>query len=247
MVYDQTYVVSKLTEGLNPLAVFDGSSITEAVNSVNPCKMLGYGRVLSDIMGWDMQNYAVGGTGILNDNSGTKTTLRERFSNITEAEGNINIIERGVNDVSYDITAIEDEIALYDSQLSLAFPDALNIIIGTYQPREQDESTYPKPFDIDALSLASCIKYGFMFVDLLYGKIYDVDGTVVHDMGQPLITGTGRTWDLKNDGNADRFIGRNTPNDSTHCDDECYKYMAQFIANGLLKSEGLKKIMSQSY
>ena len=211
-----------------PLAVFEGTSITECCNGVCGFNAFSYARRLSDIFGFDYLCLAQGGTG-MNRPTSARPRMLDRIDCVIDSEPDIIFAEVGINDVAGDpFRAATDE---YLNKLREKLPATFVVMIGSYSPKYDIQN--PPSSEKDEILREVCRKYAVPFIDISSGKVYGTDGEMAADMGAPLITGTGTVFEPNGTGTADRYTGLPTVRDSCHCNAAAYRMMAEYIRSAL--------------
>ena len=224
IIREKKYSVVKSIGKKRPLAVFEGTSITECCNNVCGFNAYSYSRILSDIFGFEYLCLAQGGTGICRPKY-ERPSMLERIDGVIKAKPDILFMEVGINDEPDE--AFKNAVDEYLKTIRKELPDTFPIMIGRYSPQYDLEN--PPSHEIDEINGEVCAKYGLHFISFLAGKVYGTNGEVIADMGAPLITGTGTTFDPKFDGTADQYTGRPTVNDGCHCNSKAYRMIAEYL------------------
>lgn len=208
-----------------PLAVFEGTSITESCNAVSGFNGYSYARILSDIYGFDYLCLAQGGTGMARPTA-SRPCMLDRINGVISVKPDILFMEVGINDQPDEKLKVATEA--YLKRVRADLPETFAVMIGAYCPKYDPNST-PTSIEKDKITSSVCKKYGVPFISLVSGKVYGADGELVIDMGAPLIVGTGTAFAPDGSGTADRYIGRPTVKDGCHCNPLAYKMMAEYI------------------
>lgn len=235
IIRDKTCSIVKSVHKKAPLAVFEGSSITESCNGVSDFNAYSYARILSDIYGFDYLCLAQGGTGISVPTE-TRPSMCQRIDGVLNAKPDVLFIEAGINDKPNE--ELKECTEAYLKEIRQKLPRTFVVMLGTYHPKYMPE--FPlKRCEKDIIMSGICSQYGVPFVEFTTGYIYGIDGRVIENMGAPLVTGTGTTFEPNESGTSDRYTGRTTVKDYCHCNPTAYKMMTEYIRsafNAILNS-----------
>ena len=208
-----------------PLAVFEGTSITESCNLISGFNAFSYSRILSDIYGFQYLCLAQGGTGMakpLND----RPCMLDRIDQVIKAEPDILFAEVGINDQPTDtFRKYTDEFLKI---IRKKLPKTFIVMIGRYHPKFIKNDDFERA-EIDVITGEVCKKYGVPFIELTTGYVYGIDGEIIAEMGAPMVYGDGAVFEPNGSGTADRYTGDEVTKDGCHCNPTAYKMYAQYI------------------
>ncbi len=225
IIIDRTCSVVKLIKRKTPLAVFEGSSITESCNGVSDFNAYSYARILSDIYGFDYLCLAQGGTGISVPTE-TRPSMYQRIEGVLKAEPDVLFIEAGINDKPDE--KLKECTEKYFNEIRQKLPNTFVVMLGTYHPKYNPESLEER-CEKDVITSSACKKFGVPFVEFTTGYIYGTDGRIIEKMGMPLVTGSGTAFEPDGSGTSDRYTGRVTVKDHCHCNPTAYRMFAEYI------------------
>ena len=230
IIGDRTCTVVKTINRKAPLAVFEGSSITESCNGVSDFNGYSYARILSDIFGFDYLCLAQGGTGIskpFND----RPSMLQRIDGVLRANPDILFIEVGINDdANAELKKCTEE---YLKTIREKLPETFVVMIGCYQPKYVPETPKQRCYK-DVITSEIAKKYGVPFIELTTGYIYGVSGEIIAQMGAPLVTGNGTAFEPNGSGNSDRYTGKINVKDGCHPNPIAYKMYAEYIRSAFI-------------
>lgn len=235
IIRDKTCSVVKLIKRKAPLAVFEGSSITESCNGVSDFNAYSYARILSDIYGFDYLCLAQGGTGISVPTE-TRPSMYQRIEGVLKAEPDVLFIEAGINDKPDK--NLKECTEKYLNEIRQNLPNTFVIMLGTYHPKYMPESLEER-CEKDVITSSVCKKFGVPFVEFTTGNIYGGDGRLIEKMGMPLVTGSGTAFEPDGSGTSDRYTGKANVKDHCHCNPTAYRMFAEYIRsafNAILNS-----------
>ena len=229
IIRDKTCSIVKSISLKAPLAVFEGTSITESCNEVSPFNAYSYARILSDIYGFEYLCLAQGGTGISRP-AGDRPSMLDRIDGVLKAQPDILFMEVGINDQDDD--KLKNNTELYLKTIREKLPQTLVIMIGTYCPNNLPED-YAVRRKNDVITSEICKNYGIPFIEIANGKVYGANGELIADMVNPLIVGSGKCSAPDGTGTADRYTGRYGSNDGCHCNPRAYRMFAEYLRSCL--------------
>lgn len=225
IIRDKTCSVIKTINIKRPLAVFEGTSITESCNAVSSFNAYSYARILSDIYGFEYLCLAQGGTGMAKPTD-TRPSMYQRIDKVLKAKPDILFLEVGINDspdMNFKNTAEE-----YIKNIRDNLPNTFVIVIGAYHPKFVPKIP-PERCEKDKIIGCICKKYGVPFIELITGYIYGTNGQIIADMGTPLLTGTGTVFEPNGSGTSDRYTGIENVQDGCHCNSFAYRTYSEYF------------------
>jgi lysophospholipase L1-like esterase len=143
----------------------------------------------------DFANFAVGGTGFINNN-GTKTTYLDRLPRLTQLNADVYIIGGCHNDSGYTSPQRQAAILTYLQALRAAQPSAFIVLCGNNLLRTESGA----PGSAQYISEQDAYAAFTQFADP-----YSLWVPILTSAEGPWITGTGSVESPANDGNMDRF------------------------------------------
>jgi len=151
--------------------------------------------------------------------------MLQRVDGVIKANPDILFMEVGINDEPGE--PFRNAVDEYLKTIRKELPNTFAVMIGRYSPQYNLEN--PPSHEIDEINAEVCAKYGVPFISFLAGKVYGTNGEVIADMGAPLLTGTGTTFEPKFNGTADTYTGRPTFRDGCHCNAVAYRMIAEYL------------------
>ena len=231
IAFNKIYSLYQLREERKPLAVFQGSSITES-SSVIMYKHLGYPYLISKYLNYDCINVGVGGTGYLNPGV-NRTKIGDRMeTDVYYFNPDILFMEGAINDTSYSVEEFTKEIDRLYGEIKTRLPNCLVVVLGVFVPKPKYRKSTFEPKNTALKNIA--LKYKYPFIDMMNGEIYDNKGQLIRKLND-YMTGSGQVSDIKNDGNCDIYLGTTTTPDATHLNKEGHIYLANRLTSDLLE------------
>ena len=149
----------------------------------------------------------IGGTGYLN-NASTKTTFLQRIQDVANFSPDMIVSFGGLNDIGYADADITSAVLAYHAGLRSVAPNAVIIPVTTQAP----SVNRARNLQVSALVKAAYLSIG----------ITPIDASL-------LMTGTGKTSDLKGDGNCDMYT-----DDGIHPNTLGVPYLADVVSRAIL-------------
>ncbi len=215
---------SPIHREVNPKIAFIGDSWTAASDIGS---FTSYSNILSDILGLEVINEGIGGTGYLTEGSNSNTYYKRLEYVIEKFHPEIIVLSGGGNDVGTNksVADVVEELKKCCNYVRENAKDSKLIIFGLECPQgSQYLSDAIKNFNTEFRKVA--LDYNVPYVDFITGETIAGDGTKLSEEKGSYITGNGNVGNKTNNGNADLYI----QSDGQHPNMEGHKYLGKKIA-----------------
>lgn len=243
--YDITIFLEKFSElyGLNieqnatiipytekkPFVMFFGDSITESNSGNGQRTAFGYPAIVSQKLNFDGWISGLGGTGYINPSNSPKVKFVDRLqTDVVSYNPDILVVCGGLNDESYSISSVTNEIKNFYTQAKSLLPNAKIIVTSPFSPSGTIPAIRQQITDV---LKATALEFKLPFIDMLTGSTYDKDGNVLILNSGGFITGIGNEGNPQATGNASLFIS----SDGTHPNRLGYRYLGERMSQEIYR------------